>query len=234
MAQGILVPTSISTGVPCIARQIPNHWTPREVSPWLIHFLVRVLFLACQWQPSHCVFTGQGEKREELAGISSSKDTNCIGSGLLSPDLGQSVQLLSCVRLFTTPWTAAHQASLFITNSRRLLKLMSIELVMLPNHLILCHPLLLLPSIFPSIGVFSNESVLHIRQPKYWSFGINPSKEYSGLISFRMEWFDLLAVQGTLKSILQQFKNISSFVFSFLYGPTLTSIYNYWKNHSFD
>ena len=104
-----------------------------------------------------------------------------------------------------TPWTAGHQASLSIANSRSLLKLMSIELVMTPNHLILCHPLLLLPSIFPNIRVFSNESVLCIRWPKYcgFSFSISPSNEYSGLISFRMDWLDLLAVQGTLKSLLQ-------------------------------
>ena len=113
------------------------------------------------------------------------------------------VQLLSHVRLFATPWTAARQASLSITNSQSLLKLMSIESVMPSNHLILCHPLLLLPSIFPSIRVFSNESVLRIRWPKYWSFSfsISPSNEYSGLICFRMDWLDLLAVQGTLKSL---------------------------------
>ena len=116
-----------------------------------------------------------------------------------------SVQLLSCVQLFATPWTAARQASLSITNSQILLKLMSIESVMPSNHLILCHPLLLPPSNFPSIRVFSNESVPRIRWPKYWSFSfsISPSNEYSGLISFRMDWLDLLAVQGTLKSLLQ-------------------------------
>ena len=116
-----------------------------------------------------------------------------------------SVQSLSCVQLFVTPWTAACQASLFITNSWSLLKLISIKSVMPSNHLILCHPLLLLPSIFPSMRVFSNESVLRIRWPKYWSFSscISPSNEYSGLISFRMDWLDLLAVQGTLKSLLQ-------------------------------
>ena len=115
-----------------------------------------------------------------------------------------SAQLLSRVQLFVTPWTAVHQASLYITNSQSLLKLMSIELVMPSNHLILCRPLLLLPSIFPSIWVFSNESVLHIRWPKYWSFSfsISLSNEYSALISFRMDWLDLLAVQGTLKSLL--------------------------------
>ena len=113
-----------------------------------------------------------------------------------------SVQLLSHVRLFATPWTAAPQASLSITNSQSLLKLMSIDSVMSSNHLIFCHPLLLLPSIFPSIRVFSNESALHIRWPKYWSFSFNirPSNEHPGLISFRMDWLDLLAVQGTLKS----------------------------------
>ena len=116
-----------------------------------------------------------------------------------------SVQSLSHVRLFATPWTATRQASLSITNSQRLLKLMSIESVMTSYYLIFCRPLLLLPSIFPSIRVFSNESVLCIRWPKYWSFSfsISPSNEYSGLISFRTVWFDLLAVQGTLKSLVQ-------------------------------
>ena len=114
-----------------------------------------------------------------------------------------SVQSLSHVWLFASPWTEACQASLSITNSWSLLKLMTIESVMPSNHLILCRPLLLLPSIFSSIRVFSNNSVLHIRWPKYWSFSISPSKEYSGLISFRMDWLDLLAVQGTLKSLLQ-------------------------------
>ena len=117
----------------------------------------------------------------------------------------QSVQSLSRVRLFATPWTAAHLASLSIINFWSLLKLMSIKLVMPFNHLIPCHPLLLLSSIFPSIRVFSNESILHIRWPKYWSFSfsISPSNKYSGLISFRMDWLDLLAVQETLKSLLQ-------------------------------
>ena len=115
-----------------------------------------------------------------------------------------SVQSLSCVRLFVTPWTAARQASLSITNSWSLLNLMSIESVVPSNHLILCHSLLL-PSVFPSISEFSNESVLRIRWPKYCSFifNISPSNKHSGLISFRMDWLDLLAVQGTLKSLLQ-------------------------------
>ena len=113
-----------------------------------------------------------------------------------------SVQLLSCIWLVETPWTAAHQASLSITNSRSLLKLTSIKLVMPSNHLFLYQPLLL-PSVFPSISVFSNESILCIRWPKYWSFSISLSNEYSGLISFRIDWFDLLAVQETIKSLLQ-------------------------------
>ena len=125
-------------------------------------------------------------------------------SSLLAWELN-SVQLLSHVQLFATPWTAAHQASLTITNSWSLLKLMSIESVMPSNLLVLCRTLLLLPSILPSIRVFSYESVLCIKWPKDWSFrfSISPSNEYSGLISFRIEWFDLLAVQGTLKSLLQ-------------------------------
>ena len=115
------------------------------------------------------------------------------------------VQSLSCVRFFVTPWTAACQASLSITNYQSLLKLMSIELVMPSNHLILCCPLLLLPSILPSVRVFSDKSVLRIRWPKYWSFSfsMSPSNEYSGLISFRMDWLDLLTVQGILKSFVQ-------------------------------
>jgi len=123
-----------------------------------------------------------------------------------------SIQSLSHVQLFATPWTTACQASLSITNSQSLLKFISIESVMPSNHLIFCHPLLLLPSIFPSIRVFSNESALHIRWPKYcsFSFSISPTNEYSGLISFRMDWLDLLAVQGTLKSLLQHHSSKAS------------------------
>ena len=123
-----------------------------------------------------------------------------------------SAQSLSHIRLFVTPWTPAHQVSLSITNSQSLLKLMSIESVMSSNHLILSHPLLLLPSIFPSIKVFSNESVLHIKWPKYWSFSFStsPSIEYSGLISFRIDGLILLAVQGTLKSLLQHHRSKAS------------------------
>ena len=124
----------------------------------------------------------------------------------------QSIQSLSHVQLFASPWTAACQASLSITNSRSSLKLTCIKSVMPSSHLILCHPLLLLPSIFPSIGVFSNESVLHIRWPKYWScsFNISPSNEHPELISFRMDWLDLLAVQGTHKSLLENHSSKAS------------------------
>ena len=148
-----------------------------------------------------------------------------------------SVQLLSHVRLFVTPWTAAHRASLSITNSWSLLKLMAIQSVMPSNHLILCRPLLLPPSIFPSIRVFSSELVLQIRWPKYWSFSfsISPSNEYSGLISFRIDWFDPCSPRDSQESSpTPQFKSISSSVLSLLYGPILTSIHDYRKNHSFD
>ena len=143
----------------------------------------------------------------------------------------------SCVWLFVTPWTAAPQVSLSFTISQSLLKLMFTESVMPSNHLILCHPLLLLPSIFLSTRDFSNELTLCIRWPKYWSFSFNisPSNEYSGLISFRIDWLDLLAVQGSLESSpTPQFKSINSSVLSLLYGPTLTSIHDSWKNGSFN
>ena len=146
-----------------------------------------------------------------------------------------SVQSLSHAQLLATLWTAARQASLSITNSWSLLKLMSIVSVMPSNRLILCRPLLLLPSIFPSIRVFSNELVLHIRWPEYWSlsFSISPSSEYSGMISFMMDWLDLLA--DSLESCpTPEFQRINSSVLSFLYSPTLTSINDHWKNHSFD
>ena len=156
-----------------------------------------------------------------------------------------SVQSLIHVQLFATPWTAEHQASLSITNSQSLLKLMSVESVMSSNHLVLCHrPLLLLPSIFPSIRVFSNKSALCIRYPKYWSFSfISPSNEHPGLISFRMDWLDLLAVQGTLKILLHHNSSIASIlqcsaffmeIKVFGWESTLTFTHDYWKNHSFD
>ena len=136
-----------------------------------------------------------------------------------------------------TPWTAAYQASLSFIIFQSLFRLVSTELVALSNHLILYCPLLLLPSIFPRIRVFSNDPALRIRWPKYWrfNFSISPSNEYSGLISFKIDWFDLLAVQGTLKSSLEtQFESINSLVLSLLYGLTFTSIRDYWKNHCFD
>ena len=148
-----------------------------------------------------------------------------------------SVQWLSHVRLFVTPWTAARQASLSITNSQSLLKLMSVESVMPSNHLILCHPLLLLPSIFPSIRVFSKESALRIRWPKYSSFNlsISPSNEYSGLISFRKDWLDLIAVQGTLKSLLQHYTQKHQFFGAQLSLWSSSHIHHdCWQNHCFD
>ena len=163
------------------------------------------------------------------------------------------VKSLSHVWLVVTQWTATYQAPPSMgfsrqeywsgvplpspVNSWSLLKLMSIESVMPSNHLILCHPLLLLPSIFPSIRVLSNKSVLPIRWPEYWSFrfSISPSNEHPGLISFRMDWLDLLAVQGTQESSpTPEFKSINSSVLSFLYSPTLTSTHDHWKNRSFD
>ena len=150
----------------------------------------------------------------------------------------RSVQLLSHVRLSATPWITARQASLSITNSRSSLKVISFELVMPSNHLILCRPLVLLPSIFPSIRVFPNESVLHMKGPKYWSFSfsISPSNEHLGLISFRMDWLDLLAVQGTLKSLFQHHSSkgsilyCSAFFIVQLSHPYVTT----GKNHSLD
>ena len=142
----------------------------------------------------------------------------------------RSNQSLSRVWLFATPWIAAHQGSLSITNSQSLLKLMPIELVMLSNHLILCRPLPLLPSIFPSIGVFSKKSVLRIRWPKYWSFSfsLSPSNEYSELISFRTDWLDLLPVQGTLKSLLQHHSSRASILqHSAFFMVQLTSIHTW-------
>ena len=148
-----------------------------------------------------------------------------------------SVQSLSRVQILATPWITARQASLSITNSQSSLKLMCIESVIPSSHLILCHPLLLLPKIPPSIRVFSSESTLHMRWPKYWSFSfsISPSNEHPGLVSFKMDWLDLLTVQGTQESSpTSQFKSIISSVLSLLYSPILTSKCDYWKNHSFD
>ena len=148
-----------------------------------------------------------------------------------------SVQSLSHVRHFVAPWTVARQASLFITDSWSLLRLMSIEPVMPSNHLILCRPLFLLPLIFPSIRIFSNELALHIRYQKYWSFSfsISSSKEYSGLISFNWLLESPCSPRESQEtSPTPRFKSINSLGLSFLYSPTLTSIHGYWKNHSFD
>ena len=148
-----------------------------------------------------------------------------------------SVQLLNCVRLFATPWTSAHQASLSITNSRSLPNLMSTVAVMPSNHLILCQPLLLLPSIFSSIRVFSNESGLWIRWPKYWSFSFNisPFSEHSGLISFRRNGWISLQSKGLSRVFsTPQLKSVNSSALSFLYSPILTSIHDHWKDHGLD
>ena len=176
--------------------------------------------------------------------ITNSSHYNCLSCSNLSSSSGHihpprkdlvvvAVQSLSRVWLFATSWTAARQA---FTISWSLLKFMSIELVTLSNHLILCHFLLHLPSIFSSMRVFCNESALRIRRPKYWSFSVSnsPSNEYSRLISFKIDWFELLAVQRTLKSLVQYHNSKASILrLSLLYGPTLTSIHDYWKNHSF-
>ena len=150
--------------------------------------------------------------------------------------LFSSVRSLSPVQLFATPWTAAHQASLSITNPRSLLKLMSIDSVMPSNHLILCHPLLLPPSIFPSVRVFSNESVLFIRWPKHWSlsFSISPSNEYSELICFKLTGWISLPSKGLSRVFSNTTVQKHQFFSAQLYGPTLTYIHDYWKNNSFD
>ena len=149
----------------------------------------------------------------------------------------RSDQLLSHIRFFATPWNEACQASLFTTNSGSLLKVMSIESVRPSNYVILCSPLLFLPSIFPSIRVFSSESVVFIRWPKYWSFSfsISPSNEHPGLISFRKDWLDLLSVQGTLKSLLQHHSSKASILrhSAFFMVQFSHPIHEYWKNHSF-
>ena len=169
-----------------------------SVSPTILFFSFNIVLAILHLLPFHIYF---------------SISLSIFENSLLWFWLGfSSVQLLSCVRLSATPWTAAHQASLSITNFRSLPKLMSIESVVPSNHLILCCPLLLLPSIFPSIRVFSNESALRIRWLKYWSFSFNisPSNEHPGLISFRMNWLDLLAVQGTRRSLLQHHSSKAS------------------------
>ena len=166
----------------------------------------------CQFLPAEVTFARFFSSAADRLSIWGGAEQPCCQTGPFQ--LNQSVQSLSPVQLFVTPWTAAHQASLSFTNSWRLLKLVSIKSVMPSNHLILCHPLLLLPSIFPSIKVVPNESVLLIRWPKYRSFSLSicPSKEHSGLISFRMDWLDHLVVQGTLKSLLQHHSSKASYL----------------------
>ena len=177
-------------------------------------------------------FTGRSKLWQEAPGILQDFLPWLCGIPLISKNgRTSSVQSLSCVWLFATPWTAARQASPSISNSWSLLKLTSVESVMPSNHLILCRPLLLPPSVIPSIRGFSNGSVLCIRWPKYWSFSfsISPSNEYSGLISFRMDWLDLLAVQRTLKSSLQHHSSKASVLWHSAFF-----IHDYWKNQSFD
>ena len=216
------------------------------LTEFLLHWHIKILSFLKSWD-QYAISIRDSEFESQPIGSSPSLGSGCVwvpsewGSFLNSySSWGQSVrsvQSLSLEQLFATLWTAEHQASPSITNSWSSLKLMSIESVMPSNHLILCRPLLLPPSMFPSIRVFSNESALRIRWPKYWSFSFNisPSNEYSGLISLRMDWLDLLAVQGILKSSpTPQFKNINSLVLSFLYSPILTSIHDHWKNHSLD
>ena len=174
--------------------------------------LSRVRLLATPWTAAHQAPPSMGFSRQEYWSrlpLPSPKTSN--NTNLKNNFYSSSVQSLSHVQLFETPWTAARQASLSITNSQSPPKPMSIELVMPSNHLILCRPVLLLPSIFPSIRVFPNESALHMKWPKYWnfSFNISPSNEHPGLI-FRMDWLDLLAVQGTLKSLLQHHSSKAS------------------------
>ena len=186
----------------------------------------------CCWQMDVPVWPHQ-----DMKPICFPKCAPCFSSLLPPPPPTGSVQFISVQSLFATPWIAARQASLSITNSRSSLKLMSIESVMPSSHLILCRPLLLLPPIPPSVRVFSNETTFLMRWPKYWSFRISiiSSKEHSDLISFRMDWLDPIAVQGTQESSpTLQFKSISSSVLSFLHSPTLTSIHDHWKNHSLD
>ena len=196
--------TSNQTHVPCTGKQILNHWANRMSQCHFIPFAKSMylrmtwfckmhIFTIVHWDPSPSIWLkwtmNQGTEKAVC-----------------------SVQLLNHAQLFVTPWTTAHQASLSITNSQSSLKLMPIKSVMPSNHLILCHPLLLLPSIFPSIRIFSSKSILCIRWPKYWSFtfSINPSNKYWRLISFRMDWLDLLAVQGILKSLLQHHSSKAS------------------------
>ena len=180
-------------------------------------------------------------KRHLLLGRKARKNLDILfkSRDVTLPTRAVVVQLLSPVWLFAIPWTAASQSSLSFTISQGLLKLIFIESVMPSSHLILCRPLLLLPSIFPSIRLFSNELSLRIRWPKYWSFSysISPSNEYSGLISFKTDWCYLVAVQGTLKSLLQHHSSkasMNALMLSLIYGPNMTSTHDYWKNHSFD
>ena len=220
---------------------------PGQELPWYTMMVVEKLthWIKWIWQKNQRIFYFNFNYKKNVSWIFSSKKSSKFKKprNLKSVEIlcifhiiiyhHNSVQSLSHVWLFATPWTAAHQASLFIINSWSLLKLVSIESVMPSNHFILCCPLRLLPSIFPSIRVFPNESVPYIRWPKYWSFSCstNPSKEYSGLISFRMDWLDLLGIQGTFKSLLQHHSSKAAILqYSAFFTVQLTSIHDYWKN----
>ena len=193
--------------------QLKVSWSRLGSEELLYYSVCFLCFSFDQWVSRACVFHRDSRvSREKKKKNKSVRACKAVLSCTVHMVQISSAQSLSCIRLFVTPWTTAYKASLSITNSWSLLKLMSIELVMPSNHLILCHPLLLLPSIFPSIRVFSNESILRIKWPKHWSvsFSISSSSEYSGLISFRLDWLDLLAVQGTLKSLLQHHSSKAS------------------------
>ena len=210
-----------------------HSFTHSFFQPTIVYWTnISYMFVLFQEHPKHW----EGMKRNCLCACFHPKP-EVQSLWLYNPLSASSVQSLSRVQLFATPWIAAHQASLSITNSQSSLKLMSIESVMPSSHLILCRPLLLLPPIRPSIRVFSNESALWIRWPKYWSFSfsISPSNEHPGLISFRMDWLDLLgSPRDSQESSTPQFIGINSLALSFLHSPTLTFIHDHWKNHSLD
>ena len=225
----------------------PLHWSPtttlmiktqcyHKICPVFTVWIPSLLVLCCPTAIPFCCCDHSGYVVSLILGATESLYILFLLTIVYLPLFFSSVQSLSRVRLFVTPSTAACQASPSITNSQSLPRLTSVvESVMPSKHLILCHPLLLLLSIFRSIRVFSNESALHIRWPKYYwsfSFSISPFSEHPGLISFKMDWLDLLAAQES--SPTPQFKSINSSVLSFLYSSTLTCIHDYWKNHSLD
>ena len=213
--------------------RLPRPWdSPGKNTGVGCHFLLQCMKVKSESQVAQSCPTLSDPMDCSLPGFSVHRifQARVLGSGAIafSGSVAQSCPTLC------DPVDCSTPGPLSITNSQSLLKLMSIELVMLSNHLIVCRPFLLLPSVFPSIRIFCNDLVLLIRWPKYWSFSISPSNEYSGLISLRIDWLDLLAVQDSQESSpTPQFKSINSSALSFLHTPTLTSIRDYWKNHSF-